>query len=154
MKKVTLLVAAVVLSAFLWSCSSGSQENKAIEKKVEKTEKTETKKIGSRDLTVELYSKIINEQRELLMGKYWEQLKGKEYNEVKDKYAEYKKEDDAIIAKYNLDNELVLSSFFRSNYSEVEKFRKSDPNAKEYPEYNDAKNKMIDLSSAYMVEKN
>lgn len=154
MKKVTLLVTAVVLSAFLWSCGNGSQDNKAVEKKVDKTEKTEKVKIGSRDLTVELYSKIINEQRKLLMENYWEQFKEKEYNEVKDKYAEYKKEDDAIIVKYNLENELVLSSFFRSNYSKIEEYRKNDSDAKEYPEYNDAKNKMIDLSSAFMAENN
>lgn len=151
MKKVTILVAIAFLSAFLCSCGSDSQDAKTDDKKVEKSE---AKKIGSSDLTVELYSKIINEQNDLLMGKYWDQFKGKDYQDVKDIYAAYKNEDDAIIVKYNLKDGLVLSSFFRSNFREVEDYRKNDPEAKEYPEYNDAKRKMIDLATAYMADQN
>jgi len=156
MKKVTLLFSVAVLSILLWSCG----ENTPKETETTKTEKKEItkenpdQKISWKEMTVELYCKINNEERALLMDKYWEKFKGKEYSEVKDIYEEYINEEQAIIDKFNLKNKDVLNRFFKHNYSEIEEYKKTDPNTIEYPEYVDAKKKVLDLSMAKVYETN
>lgn len=150
MKKTALLLAVFILSVILWSCGSDTPKKENSEEKVEATK---NEKIDARSMTVELYSKIISAQRKLLMEKYWAEFKGKEYIEIKDLYSEYLKEEDAILEKYNIEDELVLSSFFRSHYSEVEAYRKSDSEIIVYPEYPEAKKLIGEFAMAKYAEK-
>jgi len=156
MKKVTLVFSIAILSVLLWSC--GESTNKETEttktEKKEITKENPDQKITWKEMTVELYCKINNEERALLMDKYWEKFKGKDYSEVKDIYNEYDNENKALITKYNLKNRGVLNKFFKYNYSEIEEYKKTDPNNIEYPEYVEAKKKVLDLSMVNVYETN
>lgn len=117
-----------------------------------KTESTEQKKEMAKakpekaEMTVELYCKVSNEEKALLMEKYWDKFKGKTYEDVKDIYAQYQKEEDAIYEKHGIENKLDMSNFFRSNWKEIEEFQKNNPENKDYPEYQDAKKKMASFA--------
>lgn len=128
-----------ILSMFLLACGSPKEE-----KKEQRADKKEQKKKEKLDL--ETYCKIVNEQRALLMEKYWEQFKGKSYEEVEDIYKAYQKEEDAIYEKYGLENKLDLGHYFRRNFKEVEAFQKTNPEYKDYEEYPDAKRKIVNFA--------
>lgn len=150
MKKVTLLLGVAFLSLLVWSCGESANsdtETKKTERKEITKDDTE-KKISWREMTVELYCKINNEERALLMEKYWEKFKGKGYSEVKDIYAEYTNEEEAIIEKYNLEKRGELNNFFKYNYSEIEEYQKTNPNFIDYPDYKEAKKKILDFAMA------
>lgn len=90
MKKAALAL-IVLLSFFLTSCGQESTETKG-KKAKQKYE----------EVTVEKYVNYYKEADALMMEKYWPKLKGKPYSEAKDLYAQYKKEDEALVEKYNI----------------------------------------------------
>ena len=121
----------VLLSFVLVSCGQDSSETKS--KKVEKKDE---------EITVEKYVNYYKEADALMMEKYWPKLKGKSYSEAKDLYAQYKKENKALLEKYNVENVTDFHSFFRSNFSKVSEYRKNDPDYKKYPEMQAAKEQL------------
>ncbi len=136
MKKL-ILVFAVLFSFLLVSCGQNSSETTS---KSATTSKSPEKK--DEEITVEKYVNFYKEADALLMEKYWPQFKGKSYSEAKDLYAQYKKEEKALFEKYNIENPLDLSSFFRSNFKDIEEYRKNDPDYTKYPEYDEARQQL------------
>ncbi|MDA3838032.1 MAG: hypothetical protein PF574_03510 [Candidatus Delongbacteria bacterium] len=139
MKRILPLLLAITI-LFL-GCGSGTEKTdsqKSIEKKLTKVEKIE--------LTTERYCMIIKEKKKLLMETYWDQFKGKNYEEVKDVYAQYLKEEKAIEQKYGIVKWDALSSFFRTNFKEIEEYMANDPENIEYPERPDAKKTLINFA--------
>ena len=134
------IILTSILLGMLISCGS-PKENSNDSQETKKEQKAKNGK-----LDVETYCKMSNEFRALLMEKYWEQFKGKSYEEVKDIYEKYQKEEDAIFDKYGLENKLDFSNFFRGHFKEIEAFQKTNPEYKEYEEYPDAKRKIVDFA--------
>ena len=130
MKKATLAL-VVLLSFVLISCGQDSSETKS--KKVEKKDE---------EITVEKYVNYYKEADALMMEKYWPKLKGKSYSEAKDLYEQYRKEEKALLEKYNIEDVTDLHSYFRSNFSKVREYRKNDPDYKKYPEKDEAKQQL------------
>lgn len=122
-----LLMVFFVLLFVLTSCADKKAQDQAKNTKAEKEE-----------MTTEKYCTVYKDLDALMMEKYWPQFKGKEYAEVKDIYAEYDEEKKAIYEKYNVEYN-DLASYFRSNFSAVEEYRKNDPDYKTYEEKQDAK---------------
>ncbi len=141
MKKIIIII--IVLAGFFMACGSPEKESGKKSEKKAKTEKKEKKK-----LDVKTYCKVVNEERAILMEKYWDKFKGKSYEEAKDIYADYQKEVDAVYKKYGIENKLDISNYFRGNFREIQAFQKNNPEYKEYDEYNDAKRKLIEFASA------
>ncbi len=137
------IVIIMILTAFIMACGTSEKETEKKPDKKAKTEKKEEKK-----LDIETYCKVVNEERALLMEKYWKDFKGKSYAEVKDIYEEYEKEVDAIYEKHGIENKLDIGHFFRRHFKEVRAFQETNPEFKEYEEYNDAKRKLIEFASA------
>lgn len=131
-KKLLLVLFALSFGVAISCSDQKSQEQPRA--KAEKKEKEE--------MTVEKYCAFYNDYDKLMMEKYWPKFKGKEYSEVKDLYDEYKKEEGAIYTKHNVEYN-DLASFFRSNFSAVEKYRQNDPNYKSYPEKQKAKETLV-----------
>jgi len=148
MKKITLVL-PILLSFLISSCGSNGESKKNSDQQKNKTEKVKQDKKG---LTVETYSALINEQRALLMEKYWDDFKGKDYDEVKDLYEEYKKEEEAIHEKYGIEKVLDISHYFRRNMKEIMEYQKNNPDFKDYPEYNDAKKKLFAFTKKEIAE--
>ena len=96
-------------------------------------------------MSTETYAKIVNEQRALLVEKYWPILKGQQYDDVKDELESYLEEEKDIIEKHGFERDLDLSRYFRRNMKEVMAYQKTNPEYKEYPEYNAAKNHVVNL---------
>ena len=150
MRKLTLL-AALMISLLFVACGDSNSKDK--DSKKAKTEKKESKKVEKKELTVETYCKIKNEQEKLLMETYWEQFRGKDYADVKDLYDQYNKELREIETKNGVEEKGDLNSFIRGRYSEVSEYCKNDPNTKEYAELTEAKKKIVSLAFAKADEK-
>lgn len=134
MKKAVLAL-VVLLSFVLVSCGQDSSETKR--KKVEKKYD---------EVTVEKYVNFYKDADALMMEKYWPKFKGKEYSDVKDQYEQYKKEEKALLEKHNIEDFSDLQKFFRRNFKEVREYRENDPDYKEYPEMQAAKEQIIDYA--------
>ncbi|NOR44227.1 MAG: hypothetical protein GQ534_01470 [Candidatus Delongbacteria bacterium] len=145
MKKILPLLLAITI-IFL-GCGGESKKENSVKPAVKKTAKVEKIK-----LTTERYCMIYKKKDKLLMETYWKQFKGKKYEEVKDIYAQYKEEDKAIDQKYKTGRWDALSAFFRRNFKEIKEYRASDPEYIEYPEYQEAKNLLVDFSFAKAKE--
>lgn len=124
------------------SCSQNQSESETTGQKEEKTEA----KAKKAEMTVELYCKVTNAEKALLMEKYWDKFKNKSYEEVKDVYEQYEKDENAIHEKYGIEESIKLMHFFRSNWKEIEEFQKDNPENKDYPEYQEAKEKMVSFA--------
>lgn len=148
MKK-TILVLPIVLSLIFSSCGSSDESKKSSDKQNTKSEKVKEEK---KELTIETYSALVNELRALLMEEYWEDFKGKDYEEVKDLYNEYKKDEKAIEEKYGIEDVLDISNYFRRHMKEIMEYQKNNPDFKDYPEYNDAKKKLIAFTEKEIAE--
>ncbi|MFP4557541.1 MAG: hypothetical protein ACLFNU_11790 [Bacteroidales bacterium] len=148
MKKITFVL-PIVLSFLISSCGSSDESKKSSDQQKNKTEKVKEEKKG---LTIESYSALVNEQRALLMEKYWEDFKGKDYEEVKDLYEEYKKEEEAIHKKYGIEDILDISNFFRGHMKDVMEYQKNNPDFKDYPEYDEARRKLIAFAEKELSE--
>lgn len=96
-------------------------------------------------MSIETYAKIVNEQRALLVEKYWPMLKGQQYTDVKNELESYLKEEKDIVEKYGFERDFDLSWYFRRNMKEVMAYQKTNPEYKEYPQYNAAKSHVVDL---------
>lgn len=134
MKKAALAL-IVLLSFVLVSCGQDSTETKS--KKAEKKDE---------EITVEKYVNFYKDADALMMEKYWPKFKGKSYSEVKDLYAQYKKEENALLEKHNVEDFSDLQKFFRRNFKKVSEYRKNDPDYKEYPEMQAAKEQLMDYA--------
>lgn len=133
----SVFVSIVVLSMIVFSCGSG--ENTKRESSNRKS------KDKGKEMTIETYAKIVNEQRALLVEKYWPKFKDQNYEDVKNELESFLEEEKDIIEKYGFDRDFDLPVYFRRNMKEVMTYQKSNPDYKDYPEYGDAKNKVIDL---------
>ncbi len=142
MKNLLLLVGTVALMIATVSCSQNQSKTESIEQKEEKLKAKPEKA----EMTVDLYCKVSNEEKALLMEKYWDKFKDKSYEEVKDVYEQYQKDEDAIYKKYGIEDPLIMNNFFRSNWKEIEEFQKDNPENKDYQEYQEAKEKLISLA--------
>ncbi|MFW5658321.1 MAG: hypothetical protein ACOCYF_02630, partial [Bacteroidota bacterium] len=129
MKNLLLLVGTVAFMMTNISCSQNQSESEATGQKEEKTEA----KAKKAEMTVELYCKVTNAEKALLMEKYWDKFKNKSYEEVKDVYEQYEKDENAIHEKYGIEESIKLMHFFRSNWKEIEEFQKDNPENKDYP---------------------
>ncbi len=134
MKKAALAL-MVLLSFLLVSCGQDSSETKS--KKVEKKDT---------EVTVEKYVNFYKDADALMMEKYWPKFKGKSYSEAKDLYEQYKKEENALLEKHNVEDFSDLQKFFRRNFKKVSEYRKNDPDYKEYPEMQAAKEQLMDYA--------
>lgn len=148
MKNILLIFGVVSIAVATISCNQSPKES-ASEKK---TETKKTAKSEDVELNVELYCKISNAEKALLMDKYWEKFKGKSYEEAKADFDQYQKEEDAIYEKHGIEDKLKISNFFRGHFREIAEFQKNDPDFKEYPEYADAKNKLISFAMSNVSE--
>ncbi len=147
MKKGIVFI-SLVFSILAFSCSSGDSTKGDNEKTTNK-KNVETEKA---DMTIELYAKIVNEQRALLVEKYWPQFKGKDREENRDLYNKYIKEKGDILEKHGFDRDYELSRYFRNNTKEVMKYQRANPDFIEYPEYGEAKMAIIDMAMGYATE--
>jgi hypothetical protein len=134
MKKAALAL-IVIMSFVLVSCGQDSTESKS--KKADKKYE---------EVTVEKYVNFYKEADALMMEKYWPKLKGKAYDEGKDLYEQYKKEEKALLEKHSIEDFSDLQSFFRRNFKEVNEYRKNDSDYKEYPEMDEARKQFIDYA--------
>ncbi|MDD4150092.1 MAG: hypothetical protein PHE33_08690 [Bacteroidales bacterium] len=144
MKTNLLILGAIILTIAVISCNQNSEKPTSTSQ--EKSEKKEADKTTEAEMTVELYCKVNNELKALLMEKYWDKFKDKTYEEAKDDYAQYIKDEQAICEKHGIIDQLDLSNFFRGNFSEIEKFQDNNPDYKDYPEYQDAKEKVVSFA--------
>ncbi len=142
MKKLMLLVGTIAFMMTIISCSQNQSKTETTKQKQEETRVKPEKA----EMTVELYCKVTNAEKALLMEKYWDKFKNKSYEEVKDVYEQYKKDEDAIHEKYGIEEPIKLMHFFRSNWKEIGEFQKDNPENKDYPEYQEAKEKMISFA--------
>ena len=136
MKNIFLFISVVF--AILVSCGTPNDNNR---------EHNQEQKVKINKLNVEIYCDVSNEIRALLMEKYWDQFKGKSYDEVKDIYAQYLKDEDAIFTKYDLENNQDLSNYFRKYFREIEAYQATNPAYKDYKEYDKAKRKLMEFAS-------
>ena len=139
--RLLLMYAILILALFTIGCGGNHGESEATEENAAVNEKAKSEKV---ELTVALYCKIINEDRALMM-EYWPILKDKPYEDIKPQLDEYMAKEDEIYVKYGIEDPLDMGSFFRSNFAEVEAYNKTNPDHKEYPDYNEAKMGMADL---------
>lgn len=145
MKKATLLSTIFVLSVFLWSCGSNETRENDV-----KTTNSKTVKEKKAKMTVEKYCTIYKELDKLLMEKYWKDFKGKEYDEVKNIFAQYVEEEKAIKQKHDAGK--YFSNFYSHNFKEIKEFRANDPEYIEYPEHKDALKTVSDFSIKKAME--
>lgn len=148
MKKLLLLFGTAALINVAISCGQNQSETEAIQQKEAKADVKPEKA----EITVELYCKVNNELKTLLMEKYWYRFNGKSYDDVKNDYAQYREDEDAIYGKYGIADPLELNNFFRSNFSAIGEFQKDNPENKEYPEYQDAKDKLASFAMRKAME--
>ena len=134
MKKAALAL-IVLLSFVLVSCGQDSSETKS--KKAEKKDE---------EVTVEKYVNFYKEADALMMEKYWPKFKGKAYSDVKDLYAQYKKEEKALLEKHNIESFSDLYQYFRKNFKKVREYRENDPDYKKYPEKDEAKQQLANYA--------
>ncbi|MDA3886708.1 MAG: hypothetical protein PF638_14030 [Candidatus Delongbacteria bacterium] len=145
MKRILPLLLAITI--IFIGCGSGSEKANSPKPKVKKSAKEEKIK-----LTTERYCMIYKEKDKLLIETYWEQFKGKKYEDVKDIYAKYVDEDKAIDIKYKIGRWDALSSFFRGHFKEISEYRANDPEYIEYPEMKDAKQLLTEFAFAKAKE--
>jgi hypothetical protein len=125
-------------------CSCGSGTN--TDSNNEKTENKKSAKSEKKEMTIELYSKIVNERRALLMEKYWPKFKENNKEENQKLFKKYIEEEKDILENHGFARDYDLSRYFRKNMKEVMKYQKTNPEFVEYPEYGEAKRATIDLA--------
>ena len=145
MKQILVLLFAMAI--MFVGCGGESEKIKTA-----KTLEKESVKVEKIKLTVERYCMIDKEKSKLLMETYWEQFKGKKYEDVKDTYAQYNKEIKAIELKYDINEKDELNSFFKKNYKEIYKYPANDPEYIKYPEHNEAKKVLMELAMSKYKE--
>lgn len=133
----SVFVSIVVFSMVVFSCGSGENAKR-------ESSSRKSKDMG-KEMTIETYAKIVNEQRALLVEKYWPKFKDQNYEDVKNELESFLEEEKDIIEKYGFDRDFDLPVYFRRNMKEVMTYQKSNPDYKDYPEYGDAKNKVVSL---------
>lgn len=135
------MCAILILAMFAIGCGGNSGETEATEEKAAVNEKAKPEKV---ELTVELYCKINDEDRALMM-EYWPIFKDKPYEDIKPQLVEYMAKDDEILVKYGIEDPLDMGNFFRYNFAEIEEYNKTNPDYKEYADYNEAHMGIADL---------
>ena len=120
---------------------------------VNEDETAETQEPEEVEITTELYCNVYKDVNKMKMEKYWEKFKDKEYEEVKDLYEEYLKEEHDILNRYGLEDFDELQSYYRNHFNEVDEYRANDPDYVEYPEYQEVKFKLADFAGARANEK-
>ncbi|MFO7863538.1 MAG: hypothetical protein R6U85_06025 [Salinivirgaceae bacterium] len=137
MKKQIVFI-GIAISMLVYSCGSDPKKDSSNEK----TAKTKSEK---KEMSTEVYAKIVNEQRALLMEKYWPKLQENSEKENENLYEEYNEEMKDILEKYGFDREYDLPRYFRRNMKEVMKYQKTNPDFIDYPDFGKAKTKIIDI---------
>jgi hypothetical protein len=118
------------------------------ETQVAEQETVETEEAEEVEVTTELYCNVYKEINAIKMEKYWDKFKDKEYEEVKDVYEDYLKEEQTILEKYGLEGFGDLQSYFREHFKEIEEYRANDPEYVEYPNYQEVKFKLAEFAGA------
>jgi len=92
-------------------------------------------------MTVEKYADMDFELASKLCENYYEKLKEKEYEEVKDIYKNFLEDKNSIYKKYNVTNAQKNSVWARNNKVELKTYREAHPEInylKKYPDFKDA----------------
>ncbi len=162
---VKLMIISLLAMSLLISCGENKSDNPDSKKDAAKadtvktdTAKTDAVQTSEQNMTVEKACKLDSEQAALLMEKYWSKFKDKDYQEVKDIYKQYLKEDDAIYNKYGVSTDKNgfdvqdYEYWARDNKSEMKKFREENPEYDFYAKYPDFSAANVQLYKFSMAE--
>ena len=116
-----IIIVLFCLAFVLSVTSCGSKEGK----ETEEGEK-EAKKSERVEITTKLYCKLQHEMVAIGVEKYYKELVGKEYKDVREIYLRYKNEREALYEKYKVEEAAVNS--YRSSYkNEISDYLKDHP---------------------------
>ena len=147
------IVLAFTILLFAGSCGGGGGKEEAAGTVDNGNTKAEVKK---EEMTPEKYCKLDLEKAQLLMDKYWNTFKDKDYADVKDEYAQYEKDLAAINKKYGIKDEQKLVYWARDHRTELKKYRADHPDYdiySLYPEFADANVKLYHYAMAEFKDK-
>lgn len=88
-------------------------------------------------MTVEKYADMDFELASILCIDYYEKLKDKEYDEVKNIYAEFLKDKDAIYKKYGVTDPHQNAVWAKKHIKELKEYRKNHQEINYYTKYPD-----------------